>query len=74
MDDLHRQISDLIAAEHRLRDGSMDDDGRRELADIETRLDQAWDLLRQRDARRENGEDPEQARLRPASEVESYLQ
>lgn len=74
MDDLHQQISDLVDAEHRLRQGPMDDDARSELAAIETRLDQIWDLLRQRDARREIGADPDAAQERPVSEVESYLQ
>ncbi len=74
MDDLHRQITELVEAEHRLRQGPMDDDARRELGDLETRLDQIWDLLRQRDALREVGGDPEAAQERPVSEVESYLQ
>jgi len=74
MDDLHRQISELIAAEHHLREGAMDDEGRLQLAELGTRLDQIWDVLRQRDARRHVGEDPSQAQQRPASEVDSYLQ
>jgi hypothetical protein len=41
---------------------------------IEEQLDQCWDLLRQRQARREAGADPEQAQPRPIAEVESYLQ
>ena len=74
MDDLHRQISELVAAEHRLREGPMDDRARDELAELETRLDQIWDVLRQRDARASAGADPGAAETRPASEVESYLQ
>jgi Protein of unknown function (DUF2630) len=35
-------------------------------------LDQCWDLLRQRDARREFGQDPNEATMRPASVVERY--
>ncbi|MFF9149554.1 DUF2630 family protein [Streptomyces sp. NPDC014861] len=42
------------------------------LAALEVRLDQCWDLLRQRRAKAEFGEDPDTAALRPASEVESY--
>jgi hypothetical protein len=35
-------------------------------------LDQAWDLLRQRQARREWDQDPERARERPTRVVENY--
>ncbi|MFF1507109.1 DUF2630 family protein [Streptomyces sp. NPDC058326] len=42
------------------------------LAELEVRLDQCWDLLRQRRAKAEFGEDPDTATIRPATEVESY--
>jgi hypothetical protein len=74
MDDLHAQIDELVAREHALREGPMDDASRAELAALEARLDQAWDLLRQRAARREAGEDPALAKPRPVTEVEEYLQ
>jgi hypothetical protein len=56
--------------------------GQSELADhdelrlkaIQVELDQCWDLLRQRDARREFGQDPNKAKVRPASVVEGYEQ
>jgi hypothetical protein len=41
---------------------------------VEESLDQCWDLLRQRRARREFGEDPSGTNARPAPEVEGYLQ
>jgi hypothetical protein len=41
---------------------------------VEDSLDQCWDLLRQRRARREFGEDPGGSTARPATEVEGYLQ
>jgi len=44
------------------------------LEKIKIELDQCWDLLRQRDARREFGQDPDQAKVRPASVVERYKQ
>ncbi|MBV9293499.1 MAG: DUF2630 family protein, partial [Frankiales bacterium] len=44
------------------------------LAEVQTQLDQCWDLLRQRQARREFGEDPAAAEPRPVAEVEGYLQ
>jgi hypothetical protein len=40
---------------------------------LETELDQCWDLLRQRQARRDAGEDPDSAEVRPPSTVEDYL-
>lgn len=44
------------------------------LRTIEVALDQCWDLLRQRRARRNAGEDPEQAVVRPEGTVEGYRQ
>jgi hypothetical protein len=44
------------------------------LEKIKVELDQCWDLLRQRDARREFGQDPDRAKVRPASVVERYKQ
>jgi hypothetical protein len=44
------------------------------LEKIKIELDQCWDLLRQRDARREFGQDPDAATVRPASVVERYQQ
>jgi hypothetical protein len=37
-------------------------------------LDQCWDLLRQRRARREMGENPDDAAVRDADVVERYQQ
>jgi hypothetical protein len=56
--------------------------GQRQLSDhdqvrlekIQVELDQCWDLLRQRRARREFGQDPDGAKVRPASVVERYEQ
>jgi hypothetical protein len=44
------------------------------LEKIQVELDQCWDLLRQRRARREFGQDPDGAKVRPASVVERYKQ
>jgi len=49
-----------------------DDRGR--LAELKVELDQCWDLLRQRRALREFGQDPDRARVRPAEIVENYEQ
>jgi len=68
-------VDELVAEEHDLRSRSpLSKEEQARLAHIEQDLDQCWDLLRQRRARREYGEDPEAARTRPHSQVESYLQ
>ena len=67
-------INELVAEEHRLRnEGSAPESGGR-LREIEEQLDQCWDLLRQRQARAEFGENPDDAKVRPVDEVEKYLQ
>jgi Protein of unknown function (DUF2630) len=72
-------IDDLIQTEHELRTklASGEISGAEEharLAAAEQALDQCWDLLRQRRARREFGQNPEEAQLRSVSEVEEYHQ
>jgi hypothetical protein len=72
---LHRRINELIDEEHRLRaneDGVADAERRGRLEELETELDRAWDLLRQRQARREWDQDPNRAHERPARIVENY--
>jgi hypothetical protein len=69
--DILSQIKALVDEEHQLAGGSENHDRRQE---IEVQLDQCWDLLRQRQARRDAGEDPSGAKVRPAGEVEGYLQ
>ena len=72
-------IDDLIQTEHKLRSqlaaGQLTSTQERaELKAAEEALDQCWDLLRQRRARREFGENPDEAGPRPVSEVEGYQQ
>jgi hypothetical protein len=72
-------IDDLIQSERdlraRLAAGQLTTDEEHEqLRTTEQQLDQCWDLLRQRRARREFGEDPGGTAARPATEVEEYLQ
>jgi hypothetical protein len=72
-------IDELVAEEHELRKAhgsqrGLDADGRARLEHLERELDQCWDLLRQRRARSEYGEDPDGAHTRSEDEVESYLQ
>jgi hypothetical protein len=44
------------------------------MRDLEVQLDQLWDLLRQRRARRHAGLDPDDAETRDPSTVEGYRQ
>jgi hypothetical protein len=72
-------IEKLVTEEHELRErlanGQLDaSEEQQRLAAVERSLDQCWDLLRQRRARREAGESVDDARVRPAGEVEGYLQ
>jgi Protein of unknown function (DUF2630) len=73
------QINELITTEHTLRQqlaaGELTGAQEREqLRSAEEALDQCWDLLRQRRARRDYGENPDEAMARPVSEVEGYQQ
>ncbi len=77
-DELAR-ITELVEEERRLRghaSGGQPLSGadQARLADVEVRLDQCWDLLRQRRARDEFGADPDQATVRTEEEVEHYQQ
>jgi hypothetical protein len=74
-DDVVRRIDDLVDEEHKLHGhGALTEDDRVRLAAIEVQLDQCWDLLRQRRARRAVGDDPAAAMVRPESVVENYEQ
>ena len=72
------RIGALVDEEHELERGAGPDgldpeaDARRR--DIEIALDQCWDLLRQRRARRATGADPDEAAVRPPDVVERYQQ
>ena len=77
-DEIVRRINRLAEEEHRLErsegaDGLAEDE-RRRLQDLEIALDQCWDLLRQRRARRHAGLDPDQVAARDAGVVEGYQQ
>ena len=73
--DILARIHALVDEEHSLRDSpEHSDDQRTRMQELEVQLDQCWDLLRQRRAKRQYGEDPDEAETRPASEVETYLQ
>ena len=73
--DLLGRIHALVDEEHRLRESTdHTDEQRARMNDLEAQLDQCWDLLRQRRAKRQYGEDPDDASARPENQVENYLQ
>ncbi|MFJ6834215.1 DUF2630 family protein [Streptomyces sp. NPDC091209] len=71
------RITSMVDDERRLRDalaaGQIDDATEHaRLGQLERELDQCWDLLRQRRAKSEFGENPDDAQVRPSSQVEGY--
>jgi Protein of unknown function (DUF2630) len=68
-------INRLVQEEEALYGRSeLADNDRQRLAELKVQLDQCWDLLRQRRALREFGDDPDKAKVRPAKIVENYEQ
>jgi len=72
------KIDQLVKEEQELRrsgEGAGPDAERhRRLEEVKVELDRCWDLLRQRRAKEEFGEDPDEAEARDADTVERYLQ
>ncbi|HEV8194835.1 MAG TPA: DUF2630 family protein [Ktedonobacterales bacterium] len=58
----------LKAAEH----GGLDEEQHDRLQQVKVSLDQCWDLLRQRRAHREFGQNPDDAAVRDPKIVEGY--
>ena len=77
-DPLRERINALVLEEHALREQhvgqGLDDSEKERLRHLEVELDQTWDLLRRRNARREAGQDPSPEAERDAATVEGYLQ
>jgi hypothetical protein len=72
-------IDQLVEEEHALEGAhgegrSLTADEKARLRALEVQLDQLWDLLRQRRARRAAGLDPDEAIERDPSTVEGYRQ
>jgi hypothetical protein len=71
------RINELAREEHQLWEresqGAASEMDRERLRSLEVTLDQCWDLLHQRRARREAGLDPDQAEVRDPKTVEGYL-
>ena len=74
MDDqtLIERITKLVTEEQQMLETPGHDTHR--LREVEVMLDQCFDLLRQRRARREFGEDPDAAEPRDPGTVEGYIQ
>lgn len=77
--DILEKIQALIDEEHQLRGlpsdtDSVDPEQQTRLRRLEEELDQCWDLLRQRRAKAQAGQDPAEAEARPPDEVEHYKQ
>ena len=73
------RINELVTEEERLLESSLGTDGLSHADDqrlkaVEVALDQCWDLLRQRRAKRHAGQDPDEAHLRDVPTVEGYQQ
>ena len=73
------RINELVAEEERLLESSQGPEGiggtdGARLKAVEVALDQCWDLLRQRRAKRHAGQDPDEAHVRDAATVETYQQ
>lgn len=75
---VHHKIEELVETERELRDSTADQtqlpERAAKLRDIEVQLNRCWDLLRQRQAKINTGENPDDAQVRSASEVEGYRQ
>jgi hypothetical protein len=75
---IHNRIEELVAEEQelygRVGEGGLSANEHNRLESIRVSLDQSWDLLRQRRALRESGQDPDAARVRDSEVVERYEQ
>lgn len=76
--DILQHINQLVEEEHRLlskaEEGPLTEEEKARVDQLQVSLDQFWDLLRQRRARREFGQNPDEAVERDPSTVEHYLQ
>ena len=76
--DILHQVTTLVNEEHELlrkkESGELQGDQHERMKELEVKLDQCWDLLRQRRARRQTGQNPDEAKVRNEKTVEHYLQ
>ncbi len=80
MDDsnVRAKIEQLVGEEKELLNAGQgegpDPEKHQRLEQVKVELDQCWDLLRQRQAREEFGEDPDRVSARDEGTVEGYQQ
>jgi len=71
------RINELAHEEHALWEreakGELSSDEQERLKHLGVQLDQCWDLLHQRRARRSAGQDPDDATVRDERTVEGYI-
>lgn len=76
--EIQERIQQLVERERELREsgngGAEAAEVQAELRKTEESLDQCWDLLRQRRAKQEMGENPDDVSARPVEQVETYRQ
>ena len=76
--ELIQHIEKLVQEEHELDQHiegvGLNDEQRARMKQLEVSLDQCWDLLRQRRARRNAGLNPDDAQVRDPGIVEHYQQ
>jgi Protein of unknown function (DUF2630) len=76
--DILARIHALVDEEHQLEESHVGEglnaQEQERLQHVEVALDQCWDLLRQRRARRNAGLDPDEAEVRDEGTVEGYRQ
>lgn len=75
---IHRHIEQLVDEEdalyERADEAPLSPGDRKRLDEINVQLDRYYDLLRQRRARREFGQNPDRAHIRSADVVEDYVE
>ncbi len=76
--EIMQHIERLVNEEHELLNLSeasgLDDTQHARMQELQVNLDQCWDLLRQRRARRHAGLNPDEAKVRDPEIVEHYQQ
>jgi len=77
-DEILARIQELVGQEQALRqqeaEGQTTDPGQRRMHALTVEMDELWDLVRQRRARRDAGQDPDATGQRDAPTVEHYMQ
>lgn len=76
-EDVLQRINELASEEHEIFQresrGEASESERQRMKDLQVTLDQCWDLLHQRRARRDAGMNPDEASVRDAKTVEGYV-